>query len=113
MPNQLTQMKRAFLNAVAQLLDTQKKEVVEATHRLLQYLVRYLRGVDDAERQSWQLLSEQVWLVDAGRPTADVDRIRHLEVSKKLQQQIKQIFGDANVASLISVGQKPSQLDNK
>ncbi|MDP6747647.1 MAG: hypothetical protein QGH37_11630 [Candidatus Poribacteria bacterium] len=102
MPNQLTQMKRAFLNAVAQLLDTQKEEVVEATHRLLQYLVRYLRGVDDAERQSWQLLSEQVWLVDAGRPTADVDRIRHPEVSKQLQQQIKQIFGDVNVAPLIS-----------
>jgi len=113
MPNQLTQMKRAFLNAVAQLLDTQKEEVVEATHRLLQYLARYLRGVDDVERQSWQLLSEQVWLVDASRPTADVDRIRHLEVSKKLQQQIKQIFGDANVASLISVGQKPSQRDDK
>ena len=82
-------MKRALLNAMAQLLDSRTEETDRVYQSLQEYLQRYLKGVGYAERKSWRSLAEQVWLFDTSRPTADVDRIRNPEVSRQLQQQAR------------------------
>jgi len=94
--NQSAQMKRALLNAMAQLLDSKIEKTNRACQVLQEYLQGYLRGVGDVERQSWRALAEQVWLVDTNRPTADVDRIRNPEVNRQLQQQIKIMLNEPN-----------------
>ena len=87
--NQSTQMKRALLNAMAQLLDSRTEETDQVYQSLQEYLQGYLKGVGYAERKSWRSLAERVWLFDTSRPTADVDRIRNPEVSRQLQQQAR------------------------
>lgn len=87
--NQSTQMKRALLNAMAQLLDSRTEETEQVCQSLQEYLQGYLKGVGYAERKSWKALAERVWFFDTNRPTADVDRIRHPEVSRQLQQQVR------------------------
>lgn len=93
-PNQHAQMRRAFVNALGQLADSEDEDVVESGEFILVSFGAYIAELPKQQWHGWRQACERIWLDDSRKGTPDVDRIRSGRVRKELQRQIKRIFDD-------------------
>jgi hypothetical protein len=93
-PNQYAQIRRAFINALGQLVDSEGETTIEMGESLFAEFARFIAGVSDRERRTWEQVCKQIWEEDSRRGAPDVDQIRSGQVRRLLKRRIKQIFSN-------------------